>query len=109
MGAGRIREGLPKGVPMRRKWRRLAFVVAVTALLALYVGSYYWLSRRGLQEAKNYGMKGFLYVPTEEVLQSKDLSRHYRLMTFYAPANWVDQLLFNGEGPVRDIMWGLSK
>jgi hypothetical protein len=91
---------------MRLKWRKPALLVTAGVLLALYGGSYYHLSRRGLREAKPYGMHGFLYVPIEEVLQSKDLSRHYRLETFYAPANWVDQILFNGDGPVRDIMWG---
>ncbi len=94
---------------MRRRWRNLVLVGGLAVLLSMYGGSYYRLSRRGLREAKGYGMAGFLYVPCEEAFQSRDLSRHYRLATFYAPANWVDVVVFNGEGPVRGITWGLSK
>jgi hypothetical protein len=78
-------------------------------LLTAYVGSYYYLSRRGMQEAKLYGMRGFLYAPAEEVFATQDLSRHHALARLYGPLNSVDQALFGSEGPVCCIMWGLSK
>jgi hypothetical protein len=52
------------------RWSLQAQILAVAALaVALaYVGSYYRLSRRGMREAKLYGIPGFLYVPVEEVI-----------------------------------------
>lgn len=55
--------------------RRLA-VLAFLLLLATYIGSYAFLSRRGLREAKKYDMDGFLYVPLDDALRKKDLSRN---------------------------------
>jgi hypothetical protein len=78
-------------------------------LLAAYVGSYTYLVRRGVREARIFHMAGFLYVPAEEAFASKDLSSHYFRMGLYAPLNWVDRTLFGGMGPVRGITWGLSK
>ena len=91
-----------------RLWLSLLTLV-VALLLVLYVGSYYNLSRRGMQEARAYHMHGFLYVPADEVFATRDLSQHYFRVRLYAPLNWLDQTLFGGDGPVRDIMWGLSK
>jgi hypothetical protein len=75
----------------------------------LYVSSYHRLSRRGMQEAEQYGMPGILYMPLEEVARKQDASRHYLLATLYYPLNEIDQALFDGKGPVRSIMFGLSR
>jgi hypothetical protein len=95
----------------------------VLPLLMAYVGSYIYLSRRGMREAQTFNLTGFLYVPIEEVLEIGELpehdrtgelpehygtfdlllSEHYRRATFYAPANWVDRTFFGGEGPVQSI------
>jgi hypothetical protein len=83
------------------------FGLIVGLLLVPYVGSYYHLSRRGMQEARPYNMQGFFYVPADEVWTTQDLSRHYFRMHLYAPLNWLDQTLFGGDGPVRGITWGL--
>jgi hypothetical protein len=91
-----------------RRWWTLA-LAAVLLLLAAYVGSYYHLSRRGMHEAREYNMKGFLYVPAEEVFVSRDLSRHHALARLYEPLNLIDQSLFGADGPVGGITWGLSK
>jgi hypothetical protein len=91
----------------RRLW--LLLVLIVTFLFVPYVGSYYHLSRRGMEEAKAYHMKGFLYVPADEAFTRRDLSQHYFLMRLYAPLNWLDQTLFGSDGPVRGITWRLSK
>jgi hypothetical protein len=88
---------------------RLLLAAAFAALLILYWDSYILLSRRGMREAKQYHMEGFLYVPAEEAFRTRDLSRHYALARLYAPANWLDQTLFRADGPVSGITWGLSK
>jgi hypothetical protein len=62
-----------------------------------------------MREAKVYGMKGFLYVPAAEAFETQDISRHYALSRLYAPLNEVDQALFGADGPVRCILFGLSK
>jgi hypothetical protein len=89
----------------------IAFVIALV-LQTAYVGSYYHLSRRGMREARTYGMRAFLYTPAADVLENrslrrKSLSRHYRLAAIYAPLNELDQMLFRADGPVRDL-FGLS-
>ena len=73
-----------------------------------YVGTYYHLSRRGIAEAAEYGLEGFLYVPVDDVLASEDLSLHYRRCTLFAPANWVDRHVFGGPPPIRGMMFRLS-
>ena len=95
--------------PKRRLPVRYVVGTALAALLFVYVTSYYHLSRRGMREAKIYSMPGFLYVPTEELFETRDLSRHYTLARLYAPLNALDQALFGAQGPIRGITWGLSK
>ncbi len=78
----------------------LAGVLVVFLFGAWYVGSYHYLSRRGMREAGPYRMPGFFYVSVQEVEENQDLSRHESLMRFYGPANWVDRTLFGGPSPV---------
>jgi hypothetical protein len=98
-------------VTRRPRWSLRAQILAV-ALLALalaYVGTYYRLSRRGMREAKPYGIPGFLYVPVQEVLvPPHDLSRQRQLTAFYVPLNGIDRLFFGGDYPACCIMWRLS-
>lgn len=82
--------------------------VAVSALAFSYVGSYYRLSRRGMREAGEYGLSGFLYVPFRQAAATEDLSRHLVLSVVYAPLNWLDRRLYGTPGPVICIMWRLS-
>ena len=91
-----------------RLWHWLLLALVALALV-LYVGTYYHLSRRGMEEARAFHMHGFLYVPADEVFATQDLSQHYFRMRLYAPLNWLDQTLCGGDGPVRGITWGLSK
>ncbi len=83
-------------------------VVAIAAFGFAYVGDYYHLSRRGMREAAEYGIPGFLYVPVREAAATEDLGRHYELATLYAPLNWVDRAIFETPSPVICIMWRLS-
>ncbi len=82
--------------------------MTVACVVLLYIGSYYHLSRRGLAEARDLGMDGFLYVPCNEAAKTEDLSRHHLLAMLYAPLNWLDQEVFRGDAPIRGIMWRLS-
>src|SRR5262245_49745157 len=92
-----------------RRRRRRFVLVMVLALFAAYVGSYYDVSRRGMREAMQYNMCGFLYVPVDEIAASHDLSHHYTLMEIYSPLNAIDRNLFGTPGPVRGMTFGLSK
>jgi hypothetical protein len=82
--------------------------MAVVAVLLAYIGSYYRLSRRGFAEAQDFGLAGFLYVPYQEAAKTEDLSRHHQLAKLYAPLNWLDQLVFGGDGPTQGVTWRLS-
>ena len=92
--------------------RRLCVLIAFAVVLALggsYVGTYYQLSRCGMQEAKALNMKGFLYIPVQEAIGEEALSRHYALAQLYAPVNAIDQALTGADEPVRCMLFGLSK
>jgi hypothetical protein len=88
--------------------RTLMIAVAVSSFAFAYVGSYYRLSRRGVQEAAEYGYSGFLYIPFEEARACEDLSRHHALARVYVPLNWIDRNLFGGPWPMLCIMWRVS-
>jgi hypothetical protein len=88
--------------------RRMMLAVAFAAVVMSHVASYYRLSRRGMREAAEYGMPGFLYVPFEEAAEHEDLLlRHYALMAFYTPLNWLDRMVLGAPGPTICDM-GLS-
>jgi hypothetical protein len=84
--------------------RGLMILVAVSSLMLSYAGSYYRLSRRGMQEATLYGVPGFLYVPFQETAACEDLWRHHTLAWAYAPLNWLDQMIFGFPGPTTCIL-----
>ena len=85
------------------RWPIFLLIAAI-----VYVGSYSWLSRRGMREAPEYGLAGFLYLPAAEVMKSESLSLHHCLSFFFAPLNWADRLITGADGPVDCIMWRLS-
>lgn len=96
----------------------LAKVIAVllAPAFSIYLGCYYHLSRRGIQEAKKYGSPGFLYIPWDDLIGIQDdkildqsLSKHSIRVQIFAPLNFIDRKLFQTMGPVRGIMFGLSK
>jgi hypothetical protein len=93
--------GLPR---VRFNLRQIILAVAVTALLIAYFVSYYRLSRRRMREAAEFGIAGFLYVPVEDVAESKGLLMHSTLMVLYAPANWLDHKLLGTPGPTICLM-----
>ena len=92
----------------RFRLRTFFVCVAIVSIFVAYGTVYYQISRRGMAEAKNYGLTAFLYVPADEVFASEDLSTHHRIAIVFAPANWIDQLIFGGPPPVVSIMFRLS-
>ena len=96
-----------------RRWLRFSLrtlfaLIATASLLMAYVGSYYWLSRRGMEQAKVMQSPGFLYVTWEEAAATRDLSWHRMLAQFYAPLNLIDQKAFGAKGPITGVTWGLE-
>ena len=94
-------------VPIRAFAKPLLIVV-MAVLVFVYVGSYAYLSRRGMREAKKYDMGGFLYVPLDDALQSHDLSRHRFLMFLYGPLSSIDHEILGTDGPALCMMFDLS-
>jgi hypothetical protein len=92
----------------RARPRYFITIAVVITLLSTYIGSYIYLSRRGMREAATYSLKGFLYIPVKEATSEQEMGRHYDRATFYAPANAVDQILTGAEKPVICILFGLS-
>lgn len=94
----------------RFPFRLRTFFICVTifSVVVAYGAAYYQISRRGMAEAKNYVLIGFLYVPADQVFASEDLTSHHKLAVVFAPANWIDQHVFGGPPPVKCIMFRLS-
>jgi len=84
--------------------RQIMLTAVVTAVLTAYFGSHYRLSRRGIREAPEFGIVGFLYVPVQIVTEDRGLSTHYALMILYAPLNWLDHKIFGAPGPTICLM-----
>jgi len=82
----------------RLRWGRILALFVVLPLLIAYVGSYTYLSRRGMREAETWGFKFFFYIPLDDPdVVKNELIKQSRLVTFYAPLNWIDRTLFNGK------------
>jgi len=85
----------------KRKWR----IVRVLLLLAmaLYVGSYFVLTRQSLAINRLWSLKGFYYVPCcdpDMLFQSPTLrALNDGLKVFYRPIEWIDTNWFGGHGP----------
>jgi hypothetical protein len=84
----------------------IAFVLL--GVLFAYFNSYYRISRRGMREASQLELAGFLYVPFEEAAARQDLSTHHAMAIFCGLANWIDQAVTGAPGPVSGICWSLD-
>jgi hypothetical protein len=79
-------------------------------VLLVYVGSYAYLSRRGMREAERSGLKFFFYVPLDDpALMKNDLRRQGQFVTFYGPLNWIDRTFFGGTHPCTGLTLHLAK
>jgi hypothetical protein len=88
-------------------WKRKRLVLVIALLLATYLGSYLWLSRRGYTEADQYGMAGFYYFFPE----NSDAWRYknYGCGILFWPLNVIDRSLGLGRSPASEPLWGLSR
>jgi hypothetical protein len=94
----------------RPRWGRIFALVVVLPLILSYVGSYAYLSRRGMREAETWGFRFFFYVPLGDPdLRKGDLTRQMRFVSFYAPLNWIDRTFFGGTHPCTGMTLYLSK
>ena len=94
---------------LRPGLRTLVAVAAITVTgISAYVATYYHLSRRGLEEKADFDMEGFLYTPLAEASATHDLTLHYQLRTFFAPANYIDRHMFGGPQSISGITWSLT-
>lgn len=90
-------------IQSRRRW------AAVVVFLLIYVGSYYYLSRRGLAETEaSMGLKSVFYARIDGGITNANLVQHSVLAWVFAPLNWVDHQLFGTPGPPSCILTELS-
>jgi hypothetical protein len=83
-------------------------IIILTCLLALYVGSYAVLSRRGFELSDQYGLKGSFWFLEPHPTAAWEAT-HFGCMVFYAPLIAVDYHLVGGRGPGNVPLFGLSK
>jgi hypothetical protein len=84
--------------------RRRSLLIGL--LLAVYVGSYLWLSRRGYEEAERFNMCGFYYFTPEPTPEWR--FKNYGCVRLFAPLNVLDCALGTGRPPGCEPLWGLS-
>ena len=101
-------DSMLKRFPRRIRLRTLLVLVALSALLMAYAGRYIQLRERSRAETEEYGLVGILYAPAADVIETQDLSLHYRRCAIFAPANWVDRTFFGGDAPIACIMFSLD-
>jgi hypothetical protein len=76
-------------------------------LLAIYVGSYAVLSRRGLAWSKSIGAEGSLYFfPPQDTNSWRDWN--YGCVTFYYPLILIETRLGTIKGVGCEPLWRLS-
>jgi hypothetical protein len=93
----------------RTLWRRCRWAAVVGLLVALYVGSYVALYRRGVAEADAYGYRYFFYVPFADVVSARSTTRQHRvLLWLYGPLNDLHHRWFGGRDACRSITFGPS-
>src|SRR5438552_19106212 len=102
-GRGRLAPGAFGG---RRMSKRTKSWLVVILLLAAYLGSYVWLSRRGYAEADQYGMVGFYYFPPENSVAWR--FKNHGCMFLYCPLNFVDRSIGLGWYLAFERLWTLS-
>ncbi len=85
----------------RRRW------LLVLAILLVYVGSYYVLSRRGFAIADRTGFKGLVFFEPRDSTVWR--LTNYGCVLLYFPLIQIDVMLGTGRYPGREPLWGLSK
>jgi hypothetical protein len=88
---------------MSLRWNLIVAVV----LVAVYVATYLYLSRRGYEQADQWNCRGFFYFTP----QPTDAWRvkHFGCAYLFAPINALDRALGTGRHPGCEPLWGLSR
>jgi hypothetical protein len=95
-------DGMMLPPPTRLRWyqfglKSLLVAFFAASILFAYVGSYYRVSRRGMEESRQYRGKAFMYVPIDEFVSSdRAMTMHCRMQRLYYPANFIDVRIFGG-------------
>lgn len=94
---------------LRRKKKTITWLGC--AFLAIYVGSYYALSRSSVHRLKGTGIEGFYYVPCRaESLRSTSVQTvHHVLTIIYSPVWAIDHYVFGGPLVAGIPMFELSE
>jgi hypothetical protein len=87
----------------RTCWAGAVFLL----LLTLYVGSYLYLSRKGIAECDALGYTGLYFSPPVRGREWEDWN--FRCVWFYWPLIKVDRWLGTGREPGCVPLWGLEK
>jgi len=94
---------------IRLRWGRILALIIALPLFLAYVGSYAYLSRRGMREAEKSGLKFFFYVPLDDpALRRNDLRKQGQLVTLFSPLNWIDRTFFGGTHPCTGVTLTLA-
>ncbi len=95
---------------IRFRWGRILALLIVVPLFLAYVGSYAYLSRRGMRQAERSGLKFFFYVPIDDpALRRNDLRQQGQFVTFYGPLNWIERAFFGGTHACTGMTLFLAK
>src|SRR5262245_8411169 len=89
------------------KKRLKTLLIIFSLLFILYVGSYLFLSRRGMAQARSYRAPGFLFLSPENT----DTWRfwNFGLYRFYYPLIFLDQKLGTGMPFAGEPLWDISR
>jgi hypothetical protein len=86
--------------------RKRLMLIAGVLLMALYIGSYISLSRRGYAEAGQYNMTGFYYFTPAN--SDNWRFKNYGCVYLFWPLNVIDRWIGPGRYPASEPLWGLS-
>ena len=93
--------------PVLNAFLKILKVFLLLALVA-YVASYLVLSRRGMEEARKHKFIAYFFVRPRGY-SDRDLSLHYKLVSFYSPLIAVDNMLGTRPPPCTGVALSLGK
>lgn len=85
---------------------RICLIAIATLLLAAYLGSYLWLSRRGYVEADRANLRGFYYCVPDNTDAWR--MKNAACVILFWPLNVMDRSLGHGRGPAAEPQSGLE-
>lgn len=104
---------------MQRKLGTKVALLAIVLLLLLgYSFSYLIVSRRGIEEAAEYGLEGIVYVRLDRILdpennsadvRNADWQSHVARSRLYYPAWLIDHLVFGTPEPILPPLVNLEQ